>query len=52
MKSRLVHLFVAILILVSSLPVSGQGKFYTRKMRLADFPTKTTKVVLEGHSWS
>lgn len=51
MKSRLVHLFVAMLILVSALPASGQGKIYTRKMRLADFPTKTTKIVLEGNSF-
>ena len=39
------------LILVSALPASGQGKIYTRKMRLADFPTKTTKIVLEGNSF-
>lgn len=51
MKSRLAHLFVAILILVSALPAFGQGKIYTRKLRLADFPTKTTKVVLEGNSF-
>ncbi len=51
MKSRLVHLFVAILLLVTALPAFGQGKFYTRKMRLADFPTKTTKIVLEGNSF-
>ena len=51
MKSRLAHLFVAILILVSALPAFGQGKIYTRKLRLADFPTNTTKVVLEGNSF-
>ena len=28
----------------------GQGNLYTRKARLADFPTRTTKVVLSGGS--
>lgn len=28
----------------------GQGKVYTRTMRLADFPQKTTKIVLSGQS--
>lgn len=39
------------LLLSVALPAAGQGKMYTRKMRLADFPTKTTKVVLEGNSF-
>lgn len=30
--------------------LSGQGKFYTRKARLEDFTTKTTKVVTSGQS--
>ena len=51
MKRRLTHLFLTLLLLAAALPVSGQGKIYTRKMRLADFPTKTTKIVLEGHSF-
>jgi len=51
MKRRLTHLFLALLLLATALPASGQGKIYTRKMRLADFPTKTTKIVLEGHSF-
>jgi len=29
----------------------GQGKMYTRKFRLEDFPTKTTKVVVGGHGF-
>lgn len=29
----------------------GQGKMYTRKYRLEDFPTKTTKVVIDGHGF-
>ena len=51
MKSRLLHLFLAVALLTAALPAFGQGKIYTRKMRLADFPTKTTKVVLEGNSF-
>lgn len=27
----------------------GQGRLYTRKVRLEDFPSKTTKVVMTGH---
>ncbi len=50
MRIRLVHLFAALLLLAAALPAFGQGKMYTRKMRLADFPTKTTKIVLEGNS--
>ncbi|MCR5351645.1 MAG: hypothetical protein K6E35_04040 [Bacteroidales bacterium] len=51
MRNRLRHLFVLTVLLVSTLSAFGQGKIYTRKMRLADFPTKTTKVVLEGNSF-
>ena len=51
MKSRLLHLFLAFILLTTTLTAYGQGKIYTRKMRLADFPTKTTKVVLEGNSF-
>ena len=41
------YFLIALLVL---LPVSlwGQAKIYTRKARLADFQTKTTKVVLSG----
>lgn len=51
MKTRLPLLFLALALLV--LPAAAaraQGKVYTRKVRLADFPTRTTKVVLEGNS--
>ena len=51
MRIRLTHLFLTLLLLVTALPAFGQGKMYTRKMRLADFPTKTTKIVLEGNSF-
>ena len=51
MKNRLLHLFLTVILLMTALPTFGQGKIYTRKLRLADFPTKTTKVVLEGNSF-
>lgn len=50
MKTRLLHLFVALSLLSVSLSAAGQGKIYTRKVRLGDFPTRTTKVVLAGNS--
>lgn len=37
-------------LLAAGPPAAGQGKIYTRKARLADFQTKTTKVVLSGDS--
>lgn len=42
--------FAAILTLLLLFPVllSGEGKVFTKKVRLADFTTKTTKVVLSG----
>ena len=51
MKRRLPYLFLTLLLLASGWAAAGQGKVYTRKLRLADFPTKTTKVVLAGHSF-
>ncbi|MCR4859270.1 MAG: hypothetical protein K5910_01245 [Bacteroidales bacterium] len=51
MKSRLTHLFLALVLSLSTLAAYGQGKVYTRKVRLEDFPTRTTKVVLEGNSF-
>ena len=36
------------MILVGAFQAAGQGRIYTRKARLADFQTKTTKVVLSG----
>ena len=38
----------AIMLLAGGFQASGQGRIYTRKARLADFQTKTTKVVLSG----
>ena len=51
MKSRLRHLFLILALLAACHAAAGQGKVYTRKMRLADFPTRTTKIVLAGNSF-
>ena len=51
MRIRLRHLFLTLFLLAATLPAHGQGKMYTRKLRLADFPTKTTKMVLAGKSF-
>ena len=47
MKGSIRKYFVLLLLLVPVL-ASGQATVYTRSMRLADFPQKTTKVVLTG----
>ena len=39
---------LAIILLAGGFQAAGQGRIYTRKARLADFQTKTTKVVLSG----
>lgn len=52
MKARLISLFSAALLLLAAVSAWGQsGKIYTRKVRLEDFPTRTTKVVLAGNSF-
>jgi hypothetical protein len=51
MGIRLRHLFLTFFLLAAVLPARGQGKVYTRKLRLADFPAKTTKMVLAGNSF-
>ena len=51
MGNRLRHLFLTLALLAATLSAWGQGKVYTRKLRLADFPTETTKMVLAGHSF-
>jgi len=41
--------YLAILLLcLCAMPLFGQGKVYTKKAKIADFPTKITKVVLSG----
>ena len=51
MRIRLHHLFLTAVLLFTALPVPAQLKLYTRKLRLADFPSCTTKVVLDGDSF-
>ena len=52
MIRRLPHLFLTLALLACCWAAAfGQGKVYTRKLRLADFPTKTTKMVLAGNSF-
>ncbi len=48
MKARFLKYFALAALLLLPLQSRGQGKFYTKSNRLADFPTKTTKVVLTG----
>ena len=50
MKARLPLLFLSAFLLLGSLSAAGQGKVYSRKVRLGDFPTRTTKIVLAGSS--
>lgn len=51
MKPRLLHLFLTAALLLAATAARGQGKIYTRKVRLEDFPTRTTKVVITGNSF-
>ena len=51
MKRRLQHLFLTLVLLLCGTAAFAQGKVYTRKARLEDFPTRTTKVVLAGNSF-
>ena len=48
MKKGLLKYFLALLPAVLPLLLSAQGTIYTRSARLADFPQKTTKIVLSG----
>ena len=50
MKRRLQHLFLTLVLLLCGTAAFAQGKVYTRKARLEDFPIRTTKVVLAGNS--
>lgn len=52
LKSLVLNLAALVLLLSVSCPdVFGQGRQYTRKARLEDFPTRTTKVVIGGTSF-
>lgn len=44
-------LLLSVLLAASCLCAGAQGKLYTRKARLVDFPTRTTKVVVGGSTF-
>lgn len=48
MKGHFLKYFALLAFLLLPLSAMGQGKVYTKSNRIADFPTKTTKVVLTG----
>lgn len=47
-KIQLILTLMLTALLLLPQPAAGQAKIQTRKFKLADFPTKTTKVVLAG----
>ncbi len=47
-KKALAYIFVSLALLLIPVAADGEGRVYTRKMRLSDFTTRTTKVVLSG----
>ena len=49
MEKRLRLIFVSLLVLLFCQTAGAQGKVYTRKARLADFPTRTVKVAGGGN---
>lgn len=51
MNIRIKKLFISFLLTLSSLAVLAQGQMYTRKVKLEDFPVRTTKVVIGGSSF-
>lgn len=51
MKKRLELFFVVVVMLLVPVLAGAQAKVYTKKMLLADFPVKTTMVVLDGQSF-
>lgn len=48
MKTIIKSIIIVLSAVFMPLMASGQGKIYTRKARLEDFPSKTTKIVLSG----
>lgn len=51
MTKRLIICITAVILALTQLPCMGQRKqVYTRKMRIEDFPARTTKVVVSGES--
>lgn len=51
MKKQFILSLAVLAALLTSALCMGQAKVYTRKACLEDFPTKTTKVVVEGQSF-
>lgn len=51
MKRILKLIFATIILTLSGVSAFAQGKVYTRKARIADFPTCTTKIVSSGDSF-
>jgi len=48
MKSEIKKYLLSTLLCLLPMLVFGQGKVYTKSVKLADFPTKITKVVMTG----
>lgn len=51
MNTRIKILFISLLLTLSAVAANGQGKLYTRKVKLEDFTIRTTKVVLGGNTF-
>ncbi|MBQ5582412.1 MAG: hypothetical protein IIU68_03565 [Bacteroidales bacterium] len=51
MKNIAKHIFILLAFLLCTLEAFPQGKVYTRKAKLEDFPISTTKVVIDGNSF-
>lgn len=51
MKNTAKHIFIFLAFLLCCVDAFSQGKVYTRKARLEDFPIRTTKVVIDGNSF-
>lgn len=51
MKITAKHIFILLAFLLCAIDAFSQGKVYTRKARLEDFPIRTTKVVIDGNSF-
>lgn len=51
MDGRLQKIIFALVLILSSIQGHSQGKIYTKRVKLEDFPTKTVKVLCEGSSF-
>lgn len=50
MKRHLIKYFAALLLILAPVACFAQKKVYTKKMKIEDFTTRTTKVVVSGES--